>query len=436
MAPEGRNSMERFSRNFGLPASTLTITSLRMVFHLLGIRNSSGLLPEKFDLPDYPGVQLLGEGAVIPAAPTEDAYLRDAYLLRDPSAEAFEAPKSLFEYLEIHRRMQPKIQFPQTKKKDAEVRMYLGSLAAHLLAVGWKNESIIDLVRKKNRTFSTPLNDEEIQAITKTAPLFEIPASPSDIRPESDNAHAKLMECLAEKQVLWNPNAGKHGKAWTLDGSRWAYDDLDIALSEIYERSVTHLIGAAASSSGSQRDKLLGYAIDSGNTKKRRDVLEAFRNLSRLRIGREAFDQSPFQLNLANGTRDFLADTFYPSFRGDLHTKMAPVNYDPKAKCPRWLDFLSKITNGNADHMQLLQKAVGYCLIEGNTLRVMFILFGKGANGKSTFLHVVQTLLGDYSKATSIQNFSNKTAIRNGIARLAGARLVVVDEAEGDEGDF
>ena len=43
-------------------------------------------------------------------------------------------------------------------------------------------------------------------------------------------------------------------------------------------------------------------------------------------------------------------------------TKLAPVNFDPNAACPRWLEFLSRIMDGNEQLIDFLQRAVGYAL--------------------------------------------------------------------------
>ena len=42
-------------------------------------------------------------------------------------------------------------------------------------------------------------------------------------------------------------------------------------------------------------------------------------------------------------------------------------------------------------------KALGYSLTGSTREQIMFILFGKGRNGKSIFVEVVSEILGDYS---------------------------------------
>jgi putative DNA primase/helicase len=56
----------------------------------------------------------------------------------------------------------------------------------------------------------------------------------------------------------------------------------------------------------------------------------------------------------------------------------------------------------------------------------MFILYGLGANGKSTLMELLRSLLGDYASNTPFSTFLTRDTekVRNDLARLAGARFV------------
>ena len=62
----------------------------------------------------------------------------------------------------------------------------------------------------------------------------------------------------------------------------------------------------------------------------------------------------------------------------------------------------------------------------------MFILYGSGANGKSTFLNTLMYLLGDYAIATPTETFMSRKGeqIGNDLARLRGTRFVTTTETE------
>jgi putative DNA primase/helicase len=65
---------------------------------------------------------------------------------------------------------------------------------------------------------------------------------------------------------------------------------------------------------------------------------------------------------------------------------------------------------------------------------VMFILHGTGANGKSTLLGIIKTLLADYAKNCQPDTLttSRTNGVDNDLARLRGARFVT--SIESDEG--
>jgi putative DNA primase/helicase len=144
------------------------------------------------------------------------------------------------------------------------------------------------------------------------------------------------------------------------------------------------------------------------------------------------FDGDPWLLNTANGTLDLRAGDLRPHHRADLLTRVAPVVYDGQAACPHWRLFLHQIFNGDTDQILFLQRAIGYALTGSTREQVMFILYGTGANGKSTLLNVLQAVLGDYAQSTPATTLLVRPdgAATNDLARLAGARFVAATESE------
>jgi putative DNA primase/helicase len=81
-------------------------------------------------------------------------------------------------------------------------------------------------------------------------------------------------------------------------------------------------------------------------------------------------------------------------------TKIANVRYDQNAGCPVWKNFLMEIMNYNAELIRFIQTAAGWAITGDTSEQSMFILYGTGANGKSTFLNMIMNLSGDYAIAT------------------------------------
>jgi putative DNA primase/helicase len=147
----------------------------------------------------------------------------------------------------------------------------------------------------------------------------------------------------------------------------------------------------------------------------------------------DQLDRNPWLLNVNNGVLDLRTGDLRSHRRQDLMTRFAPVRYDPEATCPTWLAFLDRIMNGNQNLIQFLQRAIGYTLTGSARERVLFMLHGGGANGKSTLLETISTLLGDYAKSTRAETLLVKTydgGIPNDLAALKGARFVSTSETE------
>jgi putative DNA primase/helicase len=119
-------------------------------------------------------------------------------------------------------------------------------------------------------------------------------------------------------------------------------------------------------------------------------------------------------------------------------TKIADVSFDPKAKCPKWLGFLDRIFP-KPNLIGYVQRAAGYSLTGDNSEEKMFMLYGKGRNGKSTLMLTLHAILADYSQPMSsdllmAQGDRNKldAGQLSAIAALRGARFVAASET--DEG--
>ena len=115
----------------------------------------------------------------------------------------------------------------------------------------------------------------------------------------------------------------------------------------------------------------------------------------------------------------------------NLITKKSNFIYEKEAKCPTWEMFLLQIFNNDLKLIKFIQKAMGYALSGDVSEQCLFILWGTGANGKSTFLNVLLKLFGDYACSTMIETFMKKNSEQsNDLARLKGARLVTTSEIE------
>lgn len=147
------------------------------------------------------------------------------------------------------------------------------------------------------------------------------------------------------------------------------------------------------------------------------------------------FDKARGVLNLQNGILKLRSGKLHPHDRARLITRLAGAAYDPDAKAPTWLAFLSDVTGGDTALQTYLQCMVGYMLTGSAREQCIFFLYGDGSNGKSTFLEVLAELLGSYAMNAQSETITARRSSdgpRTDIARLKGSRLVTISECPAD----
>ena len=144
----------------------------------------------------------------------------------------------------------------------------------------------------------------------------------------------------------------------------------------------------------------------------------------------DELDQQEFALNVPNGVIDLRDGKLIPQDSRLLLTRLCPVEFDPKAECPLWRKFISEIF-ADPELVDHIQKVVGYVLGASVKEQKLFILWGTGANGKSTFVETLLSLMGTYATSAAPDLLMVKgDAHPTEIADLHGHRLVVCSETE------
>jgi len=136
----------------------------------------------------------------------------------------------------------------------------------------------------------------------------------------------------------------------------------------------------------------------------------------------------------------------YPSVTFDLQTGTGkdpdPLDYiTKKTACscappgtphPLWDAFLDRITNGDVELQNFLQRYIGYCCTGFTTEHVFVFAWGTGANGKGTFINTIARIFGDYATVADMNTFLVTRNERHpaDLAKLYATRLVVAQEVE------
>lgn len=130
-----------------------------------------------------------------------------------------------------------------------------------------------------------------------------------------------------------------------------------------------------------------------------------------------------------NGVFDLETGDFSEFSPDKVITNVIPWNYNPDAYFEATDNTLDKISCHDTNVRDLLEEAIGYTFYRRNELRKSFILIGDKANGKSTYLDMIKTLLGgDNVCALDLKELGErfKTAL------LAG-KLANIGDDIGDE---
>jgi putative DNA primase/helicase len=305
----------------------------------------------------------------------------------------------------------------------------------------WQNfsERELETIIKSSTRYSYDVNTSEFKGLniylSETAVVKELIDSEEKL-----NELKKLMETI-EVSDYWNgkffatlfKNKIRFVSAWDnwliWNGKKWTKET---KLEHSYYGTLTsHTLYQLGITLPEDKQKL---ALKNFQRIRQRGGFEAMLSFAKIELDTapEELDSYPHFLNLENGILNLETGDLLPHDYKFLLTKQMNVSYEPNEKGDRWKTFLKEITENDKDKEMFLQKAVGYSLTEDTSEDLFFILYGIGANGKSTFLNTIFYILGDYAMHTPINTFLEKKGgeIRSDLARLQNARFVYSTEAQ------
>lgn len=112
-----------------------------------------------------------------------------------------------------------------------------------------------------------------------------------------------------------------------------------------------------------------------------------------------------------------------------------PYAFDAAATCPRWLAFLAKNLEGDAERTNILQEWFGLSLVADTSYQKFLLMVGEGANGKSVACAVLTALLGAANVSNvPLEGFGERFQLNQTVGKLANiaAEVGEVDKvAEG-----
>jgi putative DNA primase/helicase len=188
-----------------------------------------------------------------------------------------------------------------------------------------------------------------------------------------------------------------------------------------------------------QLEEVHKFALKSETNAKELSAINIASHFPEVITSHLGFNRNPWLLNFKNGTLDLRTGVLSPHNREDYITRIVPFDFDPDAKCPRFDAFMRNFMCDNERLIKFLWRAMGYSVCGVTDEQKMFILYGDGANGKSTFLNLMLELLGQgptgYAMAANSENLlSNRGTNRHETWRMSLAAIRFAACQEVDEG--
>jgi putative DNA primase/helicase len=221
------------------------------------------------------------------------------------------------------------------------------------------------------------------------------------------------------------------------EGTHWRADD-DGAIMRLAKETVEALYAEAPKiDDEDKRKELRKHGLKCQAAARLDAMIDLARTEPEVVLSAQRLDADPWLLGMQNGVLELQTGKFRPAERDDYITKRTGVAFDPGATCPNWLGFLDKVTGGDRSLSAYLQRVAGYTLTGSTREEVLFVPYGTGNNGKSTFRETLHDVLGDYAVAADAALLIERKAPGGAtpeIARLKGRRLVAINEtSENDQ---
>lgn len=225
-------------------------------------------------------------------------------------------------------------------------------------------------------------------------------------------------------------------KTWLVwDGTHWRRDPGDAIVRMAKEAARAIYVEAATATSEEQRKATGQWAAKSEDERRLRAMITLAQSEPGIPVTPDELDADPYLLNVANGTLHLKTGTLQPHRRADLITRIIPITYDAAAACPIWEGFLKHIFADKGRLITFVQRAIGYALTGTTHEQVIFIFWGRGANGKSTLLETTTHLLDPYAARIAAETLlarKGDALAMNDLFTLQGARFVVAIESDAD----
>ena len=375
----------------------------------------------------HPGLDIKGEGGYVVAPPSghPDGGVYEWSTLEGVKAPIAEAPVWLLDLTtDSTSRSAERDRSLDLEGPEGTRNPTIFNLARKLRDAGMSEAATAGMAIQANAGFSPPLPSDEVMrtvASVYTRPPFETLLI-------TDMGNARRFVRLAGDNFRYQPLS----RTWfQWNGKWWQTDDVGARVGIARMVAMELLDEASSIEDPDIRKNVTMAAKRIQGVSRLNAIVELGRTEPEIPVMPDKLDTHPHLLNVQNGLVDLRTGELNPHEPTYLITKILPFDYDPSAKCPRFLQFLAETFRGERELITYLQRVFGYVLTGDATEQVFFILNGGGANGKSTLLNITSYVMGMYAGHTPSETLIAHRMGRsssNDLARLNGLRLVTASE--------
>ena len=339
----------------------------------LNIRSKAGVLGPGIDIRANDGYVLV---------PPSETFAPYKFLFNPEEVEIAPCPRWILDLLNIT--IEPHVvKLPAGLRIGAEVpqgarHQALLTMAGAMRRIGMTHEEMItslEVVRENRfQPGSHVVTDEEIIDIVDWVSHKQRLYAFTDLG--NAERFVELFGALVRYCAEW--------EEWLVwDGQRWCAN-ANAELMQMAHATVRRIHSEAAHAQDLEQRRVISkHTLASEAHSRVENMLLGAKPY--LTVHADQLDQHPMLLNVANGVVDLSTMTLLPHDPDYLITKLINVSYDPAAECFEWTKFLELVTGGDQALQGFLQLAVGYTLTGRTDAHCLFVLYGTGANGKTTF---------------------------------------------------
>lgn len=256
---------------------------------------------------------------------------------------------------------------------------------------------------------------------------------------DSDRGDAELLDVLYPGRFRFDHRAN----AWYVwHEDRWKVDIKKVVFRTFILRVAREYVESARVAHESGEMKLAaafhGRARALNSIRRVEQVAKMASVLPQFSLDGTEWDKDSLLLGVLNGVVDLRTGDFRKSLPEDYILRVCPVEWAGlDVVAPKWEGFLSDVFSGNTNLIKFMQALLGYGISGKSTERILPILWGSGANGKTTMLEAVASVLGKEmamsTQADVLMDFDKSgNNPQPAVYSLIGKRIVWANEsAEG-----